>query len=996
MKIQKDTPFWDASLPIEARLDWLLAEMTMDEKLRCLASHVPDLERLGIPAMSVGGEAAHGVEARNDQNDIKEPEVTTSFPQPIGMSATWDTDLIKQAGAVTGTEARVIYHRHPDRGLSRWAPTVDLERDPRWGRTEEGYGEDPFLTGEMSSAYIKGMQGEDPKYLRIASTLKHFYGNNTEVGRGWKNASIDPRNRYELYLEPFRRAIEDGDAEAIMTSYNKINGIPGMLNPEVNNILKKQYGLQHAVCDGGAMELVADFHHYYGIHAETLAASLKAGVDAMSDNPLLVEQAAREAYELNLITEEEIDLAIRNMFRTKLRLGVYDAEDCNPYDAVTEEDINSENNQEICRQVSRESIVLLKNERNFLPLDIKTDVNSIALIGPLGDAWYQDWYGGEALRHTTLRQGMEKLTGEQIAYADGLDKIIFRCGDKGITVASDGALYLSEEPDIFIKEDWGEGSFTFRCVRTGKYMNTRFYPGKIKPEDMGRIAADADKTFDWFVMEIFHLEERENGKVILMNRFGSPILASEDGSLWSMKDIEKVGSSVGLDIASASIAQKAFELSEVLFTLETVESGIEQAVRMAEEKRTVILALGCNSMINAKEEIDRTTIELPPDQVKLMEAIYKVNPNVLLVLLSNYPYAINEAQEKLPAILWSATGSQDMGEAVAETIFGKSAPAGRLNMTWYRSDDQLPDMDDYDIIKGKRTYRYFDGEVLYPFGHGLTYSDFTYSDLTVELVDKIRLQVTFTVRNTGDRTSDEVVQVYGIAPVSRVTKPLKQLIGFRRLKAVQPGESRLVKFLIPVEEFRFYDVISKSLMVEAGSYTICVGSSSVECPLSRQIMIPGKKPGVRDMTKKISADHYDDYENIILTEGQFGFSAATLSNSKQEGVLCYRDCKIDPGTKTIYLHMMSEKGGEAEILINDKPVGCFKGDTRTYVQNVRPVMGPMMVKEAEERIASWGSVYTDVKIDLEYDAADNKEKNMPVELKIRLSGDIRLCYYYMK
>lgn len=997
MEIKKNTPFWDVSLPIEMRLDWLLTEMTMDEKLSCLASHAPNLERLGIPAMSVGGEAAHGVEARNDQNKIGEPETTTSFPQPIGMSATWDTELIKQAGAVTGTEARVIYHRHPDRGLSRWAPTIDLERDPRWGRTEEGYGEDPFLIGKMASAYIKGMQGEDPKYLRVAATLKHFYGNNTEVGRGWKSASIDPRNRYELYLEPFRRAIEDGGAEAIMTAYNKVNGVPGMLNTEVNNILKKQYGLHHAVCDGGAMELVVDFHHYYGIHAETLAASLKAGVDAMSDNPVLVEQAAREAYELNLITEEEIDLAIRNMFRTKLRLGVYDAEPCNPYDAVTEEDINSGKNQEICRQISRESVVLLKNDGDFLPLDIKTDTDAIALIGPLGDAWYQDWYGGEALRHTTLRQGIEKLTEKQIAYADGYDRVIFRCGDKGIAAASDGTLYLSEEPDIFIKEDWGEGSLTFRCARTGKYMNTRFYPEKIKPEDMGRIAADADRTFDWFVMEIFHLEEQENGTVILTNRFGSPVLAGEDGSLWSMKDVEKVGSSVGLDIAGASVIKKTFELSEVQFTLETVESGIGQAVRMAEGKHAVILALGCNSMINAKEEIDRTTIKLPPDQVKLMEAVHRVNPNVLLVLFSNFPYAINEAQESLPAILWSATGSQDMGEAVAETIFGQNAPAGRLNMTWYRDDCQLPDIDDYDIIKGKRTYRYFDGEVLYPFGYGLTYSHFTYLDLAVELVDNASLRVTFTVKNTGNRTSDEVVQVYGTAPVSRVKKPLKQLIGFQRIKAVKPGESRLARFMVPVEEFRFYDVISKSLMVEAGCYTVCVGPSSGEFPLSRQVMIPGRKPGVRDMKKKIAADHYDDYENVILTEGQFGFSAATLLDPEQDGVLCYRDCLIDPGIKTIVLHMMSKGNSGVEILVNGKSVGYFKGDTGTYVQNVRPVMGPMMAKEAEERIASWKPIYTDVKVGLTYDASNSKEgKAVPAELKIRLSGDVQLCYFYMK
>lgn len=993
MEVKKNTPFWDVSLPIEERIDWLLSEMTMDEKLGMLATRVPALERLGVPAMSVGGEAAHGVEARNDQNELGGPETTTSFPQPIGMSATWDTELIKKAGEVTGTEARVIYHRHPDRGLSRWAPTIDLERDPRWGRTEEGYGEDPLLVGEMSSAYIQGMQGDDPHYLRIASTLKHFYGNNTEVGRGWKNSSIDPRNKYELYLEPFRRAIENGGAEAIMTAYNKINGIPGMLNPEVGSILKEQYGLKHAVCDGGAMELVADFHHYCGLHAETLAMALKAGVDGMSDNPEVVEQAAREAFELGLITEADVDRALRNMFRTKLRLGIYDREPRNPYDAVTEADINSGENQEICRQVSRESIVLLKNEGEMLPLDKETAADSLALIGPAGDSWYRDWYCGEPLHKTTLKQGIEKLKSEQVSFADGYDRIIFRCGDKGIAVMDDGALCLAKEPDIFIMEDWGEGSLYFRCARTGKYMNTRFYPGKVKPEEMGRIAADIEEPFDWFVMEIFHLDEQKDGTFVLTNRFGSPILAGEDGSLWSMRGGEQIGPSVGLAMDTAASAKKDIVLSEISFTLEIVESGVDAAVRLAQEKEKVLLALGCNPMVNAREEVDRGTIVLPPAQEKLMEAVYQANPNAVLVLISNYPYAMNAAQEKLPAILWSATGSQDMGDALAETLFGENAPAGRLNMTWYRSDDQLPNIDDYDIIKGKRTYRYFDGDVLYPFGFGLTYSDFVYSELSVKLVDKRSLLISFTVKNAGSRVSDEVAQVYGTAPASRVKKPLRQLLGFRRLKNMAPGESRTVEISVPVEEFRFYDVISRSLMVEGGRYTIYAGPSSAACALSAQVEIPGGKPGLRDMTRKTAADHYDDYENIVLTEGQFGYSAAELLCPEKEGVLVYRDCAITPETKEITLHLMSRNGCKIEVLIDGKAAGSWQGETRTYVKHPRPVMGPLMAKDTEERIAGWTPVYADVEVELTHDIRDGQK---PSELTLRMTGDVKLCYFSMR
>lgn len=492
---QEKNPFLDKELSIEQRIEWLLETMTIEEKLGCLASTVPAIERLGISGFSVGGEAAHGVEARNDQNGLGEAEPTTSFTQPVGMSATWDRKLIRQVGDVIGKEARMLYHRHPNGGLSRWAPTVDLERDPRWGRNEEGYGEDPVLTGAMAGAYVKGLQGEHPKYLQVAATLKHFYANNTEEERVYKSSSVDPRNRMEYYLEPFRRVIEEGKAEAVMTAYNRVNGIPAMLNPEVKEILKGQYGLKHVVCDGGAMELVVREHHYYEKHAQTIANSIKAGVDAMSDNPKLVASAAKEAYEQGLITEQEIDGALRNMFRTKLRLGIYDEPGSNPFDAVTEADLNCRQHQEICRQVARESVVLLKNENGMLPLSV-TNKMEIGLVGPLADVWYPDWYGGTPPYKKTLKQGIEEVTGQKIPCADARDRVIFWCGEKGISIAEDETLYLSDEPDVFIKDDWGEGSFTFQSERTGKFMNARLPKEGDDPADRGRIAAEKEATLD--------------------------------------------------------------------------------------------------------------------------------------------------------------------------------------------------------------------------------------------------------------------------------------------------------------------------------------------------------------------------------------------------------------------------------------------------------------------------------------------------------------------
>lgn len=977
--MEKNTPFWDSALSIEKRLDWLMAEMTMEEKLRCLASGMKPIGRLGIPAMSLGGEAAHGVEARNDQNEINMLEPTTSFVQPIGMSATWDRELVRQAGTVTGTEARVIYHRHPDRGLSRWAPTVDLERDPRWGRTEEGYGEDPYLTGEMASAYVRGMQGEDPRHLRVAATLKHFYGNNTEAGRGWKNASIDPRNRYELYLEPFRRVIEKGRAEAVMTAYNAVNGIPGMLNPQVRHILKEEYGLKHAVCDGGAMALLTALHHYYGTDAEAIAGAVKAGVDAMSDNPAMVEKAAREAWELGLLTEGEIDEALRNTFRTRLRLGIYDGEagsvsgreSGNIYDRVTENDLDSEENRAVCRQVSREAVVLLKNQGGMLPLG-PGKLESAAVIGPMGNAWYPDWYGGTPVFTRTLLEGMREVAGRAFSFEDGLDQVVFRLGEKGIAVGEDGALCISDEPDVFLHEDWGEGSHTFRCIRTGKYMNTRLYqkPGTPEGNEVpGRIAAEKDNTLNWFVMEIFHVEEKEDGTVILSNRFGSPVQACQGGELWSMKPGEGTP-----------------------FRMEVVKDGRTEATELAKKAGTVILALGCNSMINAKEEVDRGTIELPPAQRRLMEAVYEANPNVVLVLFSNYPYAVGWAQEKIPAILWSVTGAQDMGTAMAETLLGRNNPAGRLNMTWYQSDDQLPDIEDYDIIGGGRTYRYFEGEALYPFGHGLSYTRFTYSDLEVKAAAGGNLKVIFRVENTGDCQGDEVAQVYGIAPASRVKKPLRQLIGFERLKGMKPGESRLVELAVDREEFRFYDVISGKLMVEEGRYRVFAGPSSAVEAVSAWVDLPGEKTGKRDTARRIAADHYDGYENIVLTEGHFGFTAAAVKDASRKGVLCYGDCLIRGKASEIVLHLKSEKGCSAAVFVDGRQAAHWEGDTAAYERMSMPPLDEKSRKEAEERRAGWKPVYADVRLPLEKSALQGKNGET-AEIRIELTGDVRLCYF---
>ena len=943
------------NLSFEERISLLLESLTLDEKLDWMGSFMPGCERLGLTPFGLGGEAAHGVEGRNDQRNASAPDYSTSFSQPIGMSATWDPQLLRRCGEIVGTEARVINKRHPGRGLSRWAPTVDLERDPRWGRNEEGYGEDPVLTGAMAGAYIQGMQGSHERYIRCAATLKHFYANNTEAGRTWKNAAIDPRNKYELYLEPFRRCIENAGATGIMTAYNRINGKVGILNDEVQTILKDQYGLLHAVGDGGALGLVVSGQHRYGNHAQAIADALHAGVDGMSDSPAIVGPAAREAYELGLITEADMDRAIRNKLMVAMRLGLFDGDEC-PYTRYTEADLCTAEADALALRCAEENLVLLKND-GLLPLDRN---QSAALIGPHADSWYQDWYGGTPPCRRTLRDGLSAL-GASCEVFDGWHRVHLMFGSKGIAVQEDGSIRLSDKPDTFLMEDWGEEFYTFRCVRTGKYLGLP-KQGQT-PADAGALCAASDVPFNWFVLEIFHLET-ENGQQLLTNAFHWP--ATVVGGELTFGP-EHTGTPIRIHI---------------------VEDGIQRAVHLAKAHPNAILALGQCPMIPAKEERDRSTLLLPPHQRRLMEAVHRANPRTVLVLCANYPHALPYAAEHLPSILLSATGSQQFGTAIANGLYGEYAPAGRLSMTWYQSDRQLPPIDDYDIIQGKRTYRYFDGQVLYPFGHGLTYTRFRYTDFSV-LCANDTLTITLAVENTGDTISDEVVQVYGIAPPSRAKKPLRQLIAFQRLLAVKPGEKRTVTLTAPVDELRHYDVISRRLLVEAGEYAFYAGSSSADQAVSAVCCIPGEILGERDMRQRIPADHYDESEHITLLEGTLGFTCVCPQPEAPVASVTYRDCAFDRACGTLSLRLMSIQGGSVTVLLNGKELGRWSGDTRTCEHRSSPPMDRYAYREIEARARERQPIWEDIDFLLPEDCGN-------ATLQILLTGDVRISFLHTR
>ncbi|MDR0219970.1 MAG: glycoside hydrolase family 3 C-terminal domain-containing protein, partial [Lachnospiraceae bacterium] len=612
MKDYENTPLWNSQLPIEERLDYLVKELTLEEKLECLGTTCPEVPRLGIKKFGLGGEAAHGVEARHDQDYNRgEPFHTTSFPQPIGMSGSFDKDLIRECGRVVGEEARVLYQKEGSvRGLSRWAPTVDMERDPRWGRTEEAYGEDPYLVGEMSSGYIQGMRGDDPFYIRCAATLKHFYGNNVEATRATASSSIDSRNKHEYYLEPFRKAVIEGGAEGVMTSYNEINGIPAIVNDEVQKLVKDEWGLSgHVVCDGGDFQQTVTEHKFFETHAETLAAALRAGLDGFPEKPDVLKEAADDAVKRGLVTEEDLNRSVRNTFRTRIRLGLFDKDGACPYSQISEECLNSKENQEIALQMAKASVVLLKNEENLLPIKTKrTEEMSqpkILVAGPLADVWYKDWYCGLPPYTVTPLAGIKAEYPEaEITYTSGLNEVKILCGGRYIGLDENANLCMThaDKAEIFIVNDWGNDSFTLRAKSNGLYVTM--------DDGTRAITATKPEVFDWFVREVWKLEEVAETST---SRMLSRSAGMENFHLrsWNEKKV-KIDENNCLKVLTDD--EEAEAANELTFSMITVVDGIKEAANLAFGADYVFAIVGTNPVINAKECYDRDSLALPPHQ----------------------------------------------------------------------------------------------------------------------------------------------------------------------------------------------------------------------------------------------------------------------------------------------------------------------------------------------------------------------------------------------
>jgi beta-glucosidase len=807
------------------RLADLVNLMTVDEKIRQLTNLSDSIPRLNVPKYNYWSEALHGIIGIG----------TTSFPQSVALGSTWDPDIVYRVAAAISDEARVK-NATEGKGLSYWSPDINIARDPRWGRNEESYSEDPYLLSRMGVAFVKGIQGEHPFYLKAIATPKHFIANNEEIRRHTGSSDVDMRSLWEYYMPGFKSTIVEGKAYSIMGAYNELNHVPCCGNYYLlTDVLRRKWGFEgYAVSDCGAIHDMVSGHHFFKSGAQAAARGILAGCDLNCGG--YYRWYLKEAIDFGLLEEKDIDTAVTRVLSARFRLGEFDPPGIVPYTSIPREKLDCQEHRDLALEAAHKAIVLLKND-GVLPLD-RNKIKSIAVIGPNADECQLGTYSGWPNIRISLLDGIKNKTSEhgiKVLYAQGCEigggfmkpieskyfAPVEGFGKTGMKGEYFDNMNLSGEPvltrfDSIINFRWGrspapglpEDQFSVRW--TGKIIppETRIYSLGTRTDDGSRLYLNGQLLIeDW----------KEHGE--------KP--NSTEVELIAGKEYEVVFEH--FDNGMGAAARLTWDIGLKDF---------DEAKKVAGKSDVVILALGINPGLSA-EEHDRTDISLPEVQRDLIREIVQVNPNIIVVLFNGGPLALAGTEDNAPAIIEAWYTGQSSGTAIANVIFGDVNPGGKLPETFYKSTDQLPSFADYDIINNGRTYMYFDKPVLYPFGHGLSYTTFEYSQLKLSDVKIKRdgeIEIQANIKNTGHYKGDEVVQVYIRDMEASVKVPKRQLKRFQRI-TLEPQESKLVKFTLPASELSFYDIESNDFIVEPGEFEIQIGSSSEDIRLSSKFYV---------------------------------------------------------------------------------------------------------------------------------------------------------------
>jgi beta-glucosidase len=856
-KVTDSPPYFDPSQAIDTRVNDLLSRMTLEEKASQLVNQSRAIPRLQVPEYDWRSEALHGIAGAG---------LATVFPEPIGIAATFDTALTRQMAAAIGTEGRAKHNkavragrRDILEGLDFWAPNINIFRDPRWGRGQETYGEDPFLAARMAVAFVSGMQGDDPKYLRVISTPKHFaVHSGPEPSRHTRNVEVSNHDMEDTYLPAFRAAVVEGKAGSIMCAYNRVNGEPACANSFLlEHSLRGVWKFDgYVVGDCDSVDEIFSEHHFTKTIAETAALSLQRGtdnecIDSYSKAPDNSDyKKYLDAVSEGLLNESQIDTAVRRLLRARFRLGMFDPPEMVKYAQLSDSEIASQPNRELALKVAQESMVLLKNN-GVLPL--RPNLRRIAVIGPLAESALvlAGNYGGTPPSTTTALEGIKKqFASAQVTYAEGTNFLRQESlippsaystadGQPGVT----GEYFPNKEfqgPPLVVRRD--------------AYINLEPLPHH--QDSLTQPAGLTDFSVRWtgFLTPTQSAAYRmfttaHTNRLWLDGKLVIDDLAAEGTAPEPVIELQK-GHRYALRLESVVQDDGGSELSWLALIADPLSVALQQAA----QADVIVAVVGITSQLEGEELPvkvpgfsggDRTSLDLPTDEEELLQALKKTGKPLVVVLMNGSPLSVNWANQNADAILESWYSGEEGGTAIAQTLAGANNPAGRLPVTFYKGVEQLPSFDDYSMEN--RTYRYFKGQPLYPFGYGLSYSSFQYSNLklsTAELHEGESLGVDVDVSNTSDRDGDEVVQVYLTFPkVSRA--PRAALAGFKRVH-VAKGEMRHVQISLSPRDLSVVDEAGIRLTAP-GDYRVSVGGGqpgtgapSVDAPfvIQREHILP--------------------------------------------------------------------------------------------------------------------------------------------------------------
>ena len=835
--------FRNPDLLMEQRVQSLIGQLTVQEKVAQLMMASPAIDRLGIPAYHWWSEALHGV-ARNG--------TATVFPQAIGLAATWDPDLLQQMAGVISTEARAKYAQTIARtggasgmyqGLTLWSPNINIFRDPRWGRGQETYGEDPFLTATLGVAFVRGIQGNDSAHPLCVATVKHFaVHSGPEAGRHSFNSLVSSRDLRETYLPAFEKCIRQGGALSVMTAYNAINGIPAPANQKLlTDVLRGEWGFSGAVVsDVEAVDNLwrQNAHAFAKDQAEASAQALKAGNDLCSSETF---KALPEALKRGLIKESDLDVALRRVLGLRLKLGLFDPPDRAHHRGISSDAVDRPEHDQLALELARKSLVLLKND-GTLPWD-STRLKKVAVLGPTADdpSALLGNYCGRPARPVTILKGLRNALeprGVQVRFQPAVALVAgFRESSQPLP---EGVLFTDHtrakpglKGELFPAEDFLAAPLADRIDSNLDLLWNDYEP---QPEIPTRNA-----HLRWSGV----LVAPESGLYTLSVTFtGKAGLYLEDqliaGGESPAKNGEKCSSSKPLQLRAGQAYPLRIEFHQppedvwgrIQFGWQA-PGGIGSALQLARESDHVLLVLGITPNLEGEDKPinaegfrngDRTTILLPKCQRDLLDQVAMLGKPFTVVLTNGSPVSFDTSKPN--AILEAWYYGQRGGDAVAEALLGKTNPSGRLPITFPKADTDLPAFEDYSMAH--RTYRYFQGTPLFAFGHGLSYTTFRYESPAISPAAAKRgqtVQVSVDLTNTGKSSGDEVVQVYARMIHPKVPMPRQALVGFQRV-TLTPGETRRISVPIPLENLRRWSEEENRYAIDPGSYQLGIGGAS--------------------------------------------------------------------------------------------------------------------------------------------------------------------------